>query len=58
MKLAIPPWAWHEHANEGSEEAILFSIQDTIVFETLGLYREEAYTDDGGHQPITRVFEG
>lgn len=56
--FAIPPWAWHEHANEHDEEAILFSIQDTVVFETLGLYREEAYTDDGGHQPITSVFEG
>jgi hypothetical protein len=27
------------------------------VFEALGLYREEAYTQNGGHQPVTRVFE-
>ncbi|MBI3329177.1 MAG: cupin domain-containing protein [Nitrospinae bacterium] len=56
--FAVPPWAWHEHANEGSGEAILFSIQDTPVFEALGLYREEMYKENVGHQPITRVFEG
>jgi gentisate 1,2-dioxygenase len=53
--FAIPPWTWHEHVNEASGEAILFSIQDTPVFETLGLYREEAYTEHGGHQPVTQV---
>jgi gentisate 1,2-dioxygenase len=56
--FVVPPWAWHEHANEGNDEVILFSIQDIPVFEALGLYREEAYEGDGGHQPITRVFEG
>jgi gentisate 1,2-dioxygenase len=56
--FVVPPWAWHEHANPGGEEAILFSIQDTPVFEALGLYREEAYREDGGHQPIVGVFEG
>jgi len=56
--FAVPPWAWHEHANEGSQEAILFSIQDTPVFEALGLYREEAYEENGGHQLVTGVFEG
>jgi hypothetical protein len=34
------------------------SIQDTPVFEALGLYREEAYPDNGGHQLVTGVFEG
>lgn len=53
--FAIPPWAWHEHVNAGSSEVVLFSIQDTPVFETLGLYREEAYTEHNGHQPMTRV---
>jgi len=56
--FAVPPWAWHEHTNAGDREAVLFSIQDTPVFEALGLYREEAYVADGGHQPITGVFEG
>ena len=53
--LRSSPWTWHEHVNEGNNEAILFSIQDTPVFETLGLYREEAYTEHNGHQPVTRV---
>jgi gentisate 1,2-dioxygenase len=56
--FAVPPWAWHEHTNEGDEPAVLFSIQDTPVFEALGLYREEAYADNGGHQLVTSVFEG
>ncbi|MBI3327127.1 MAG: cupin domain-containing protein [Nitrospinae bacterium] len=56
--FSIPPWAWHEHANEEGEEAVLFSIQDTPVFEALGLYREEAYAEHGGHQSITGVFDG
>jgi gentisate 1,2-dioxygenase len=54
----VPPWVWHEHTNEGESDVVLFSIQDKPVFEALGLYREEAYEGDGGHQPITSVFEG
>jgi gentisate 1,2-dioxygenase len=56
--FVVPPWAWHEHTNAEDDEAILFSIQDTPVFEALGLYREEAYVAHDGHQPITSVFEG
>ncbi len=48
--LALPPWAWHEHASIGPDEAILFSITDLPVMEALDLYREEAYPGDG-HQP-------
>jgi hypothetical protein len=40
----------------GVREVFLFSIQDTPVFEALGLYREEASEENGGHQPISRVF--
>jgi len=50
--LALPPWCWHEHLNTSSSPALLFSITDTPVLEAFGLYREEAYTDNGGHQPI------
>jgi hypothetical protein len=25
----VPPWAWHEHANDALEDATLFSVQDT-----------------------------
>jgi len=28
------------------------------VFDALGLYREEAYEEHGGHQPVTSVFGG
>jgi gentisate 1,2-dioxygenase len=40
--IAIPSWALHEHANTGTGDAILFSINDRPVFDALGLYREEA----------------
>ncbi len=44
--LALPPWAWHEHANASqTDEAILFSVTDLPVFEALGFYREEAYQE-------------
>jgi gentisate 1,2-dioxygenase len=49
--VALPAWTWHEHANASpSEAAILFSINDVPVLESLGLYREEEYAADGGHQ--------
>ena len=56
--LVVPSWAWHEHANDTDDEAILFSIQDIPVMKSLSLYREEPYTENAGHQPITSVFEG
>ena len=49
--IALPSWALHEHANTGSEDAILFSIHDRPVLEALGFYREEALAENGGHQP-------
>ena len=55
--FVVPPWTWHEHANEGQAEAILFSIQDTPVIKALGLSREEAYQENGGHQKISSTFE-
>ena len=39
--IALPSWALHQHANTGSEDAILFSISDRPVIESLGFYREE-----------------
>jgi gentisate 1,2-dioxygenase len=51
--LALPTWAWHEHANSGADEAILFSITDLPVLEKLDLYREEAYGQGDGHQPVS-----
>ena len=38
--FVIPLWQWHSHENS-SDEAVLFSINDRPVMETLQLYREE-----------------
>ncbi len=54
--LAIPPWSLHEHANIGSEDAILFSIQDQPVLEALGLYREEALAENLGRQLVAAAI--
>lgn len=52
--FVVPSWALHEHANaSSSEDAVLFSFHDLPAMRSLGLYREEAYTDNGGHQPVT-----
>ena len=56
--LVVPAWAWHEHANDGDDEAILFSIQDIPVMKALSLYREEPYAENAGHQPVTAHFAG
>ena len=39
--FVIPLWQWHSHENPFEEEAIVFSINDRPVMETLQLYREE-----------------
>jgi len=55
--IALPPWALHQHANSSkSEDAVLFSIQDSPVFQALGLYYEEALKENGGHQEVTSTF--
>ena len=51
--FCVPSWAWHEHANASdSEDACLFCCNDLPVMRSLHLYREEAFADHGGHQPI------
>ena len=56
--ITLPSWALHEHANLSSgDPAILFSIQDRPVLEALGLYREEALEDNGGHQKVMSTFK-
>ena len=52
--FCVPSWAWHEHANPYTEDACLFCFNDLPVMEKLGLYREEALADNGGHQPVTQ----
>jgi gentisate 1,2-dioxygenase len=54
--IALPPWAMYEHFNTSSEDAILFSIRDTPLIKSAGLYRHERLPADGGHQQITSTF--
>jgi gentisate 1,2-dioxygenase len=35
-----------------SEDACLFTFNDLPVMNALGLYREEAFGDNGGRQPL------
>ncbi|CAM5417628.1 hypothetical protein SALBM311S_04385 [Streptomyces alboniger] len=47
----MPSWAWHEHANDDpAEDAFLFSFNDFPMIKNLGLFQEEAYTDNSGHR--------
>jgi gentisate 1,2-dioxygenase len=51
--FCVPSWTWHEHANASqNEDACLFCLSDIPVMRKLGLYREEAFGDNGGHQPL------
>jgi gentisate 1,2-dioxygenase len=55
--VALPPWVLHEHANNSAQDdAVLFSIQDAPVLNALGLFYEEAYDENGGHQKVTSRF--
>ncbi len=40
--FVIPLWQWHRHENTHASDAVLFSLNDRPVMESLGLYREEA----------------
>jgi len=51
--FVVPAWMYHEHVNASeTEDACLFAFHDLPVMRALGLYREEAFGDNGGHQPI------
>lgn len=54
--FCVPSWAIHEHAAE-SEEAVLFSSTDLPIFQAMGLYRERAYKENGGHQVIAAYLD-
>jgi len=52
--FCVPSWAFHEHGNSSSsEDACLFCFNDLPVMHALGLYREEAFGENQGHQPVT-----
>ena len=51
--FCVPSWAWHEHANaSASDDACLFTFNDLPVMHALGLWREEAFGDNGGQQRV------
>ena len=55
--FCVPSWAWHEHVNaSASEDACLFTFNDLPVMHALGLYREEAFGDNGGQQPLVLTY--
>ena len=49
--FVVPSWAWHEHFAE--VEVCLFSYNDSPLLHPFGLYREEAYSENDGHQVVT-----
>jgi len=49
--FVVPSWAWHEHY--ANDEAYLFSYNDSPLLQPFGLYREEAYLENDGHQPVS-----
>jgi gentisate 1,2-dioxygenase len=49
--FCVPSWMNHEHVNlSDTEDAVLFSFNDLPVMEKLGLYQEQAYTENNGYQ--------
>jgi gentisate 1,2-dioxygenase len=51
--FCVPSWSWHEHGNASERDvACLFAFHDLPVMRALGLYREEAYGDNDGRQPL------
>lgn len=52
----IPPWAWAEHVNGSAKDAVFFVMTDKPIIDTFKFWREEAYTQNGGHQRVTDTF--
>lgn len=51
--FCVSSWAWHEHANaSATEDACLFCLSDLPVMRAMGLYREQGFGDNQGHQPL------
>ena len=53
--FVVPSWAYHEH--RATTETVLFSYSDAAILPALGLYREEALEENGGHQTVTGIFQ-
>jgi gentisate 1,2-dioxygenase len=55
--ITLPSWSIHEHANlSSSEDAVLFCMTDIPVLSATGLYREESFEQNDGHQQVTSTF--
>ena len=52
--FVVPSWSYHEHV--ANEESVVFWYTDTPVLEPLGLYREQPYEENGGHQQVSGNF--
>ena len=39
--IAIAPWAWHTLEGRGTEDALLFVVDDVPTMKALGYFREE-----------------
>ena len=52
--IIVPSWTFHEHVTE--KESAFFVYNDSPVLQPFGLYREEAYEENGGFQPVTSAF--
>lgn len=51
--FVVPSWMYHEHANlSDTEDACLFNFNDLPVMRSLGIYFEQAYGENDGHQPV------
>ncbi|MGP9631171.1 cupin domain-containing protein [Halomonas sp. AOP42-C1-46] len=51
--FVVPTWMYHEHVNlSDSDDACLFAFNDLPTMRSLGLYREEAFGDNDGYQPL------
>jgi gentisate 1,2-dioxygenase len=53
--FVVPSWAWHEHC--AGAESVLFSFSDSAILQPLGLYREEAFNENDGHQKVEGEFK-
>lgn len=56
--FCVPNWMRHSHVNRSSEPAILFSVTDQALLDTLGLYREDPQDSRYGAPPIAPANVG
>jgi gentisate 1,2-dioxygenase len=51
--FCVPSWMFHEHVNaSATDDACLFAFHDLPVMKALGLYREQAFGENDGRQPL------